>query len=57
MAAMSQAGSDDMPDTSAHPQQPAEGDRGEVDRALARDAAEASGDDPAGDSAEDADDT
>jgi hypothetical protein len=46
---MSDTGPDDAPDTAVHPQQPAEGDREEVDRALARDAAETPGDEPGGD--------
>jgi hypothetical protein len=46
---MSETGPPDEPDTAVHPQQPAEGDREEVDRALAEEAAESARNEPAGD--------
>ena len=56
MPGMSETGPDDAPDTAVHPQQPAEGDREEVDRALAREATETPGDEPAGVAPADPDD-
>lgn len=49
---MSENGPRDEPDTVVHPEQPAEGDREEVDRALAGEGAES----PPGESVDDAGD-
>ena len=46
---MSDADSPDQPGKAVHPEQPAEGDREEVDRALAEEATESAPNEPAGD--------